>query len=350
MRVLQVMAGARHGGAETAFVDTCLAMSEAGVDVRAACRPAADRLTRLGDHGIPATSMRFGGPADLKTRLVLFSLIRTWRPHIVQCWMQRAAAAVPSRVPGASPLTFARVGGFYKPKYFRKAHYLSALTEGIKRHLVAGGIDAHRIRVIPNFADVEEPGAPVDRGSLATPPDAPLFLALGRLHVNKGLDVLLAAMSSLPDAWLWIAGEGPARPRLEALAAELGVAERVRFLGWRQDRAALLAACDACVFPSRREPFGAVFIQAWAACRPVVVTAAEGPREVVRDGEDALMVPVEDPSALAQAMQRVAQDPALRGSLVAAGHRRYLGEFTRDKVIDAYLRYYEAALSTQASH
>ncbi len=107
------------------------------------------------------------------------------------------------------------------------------------------------------------------RASLQTPDGAPLLLALGRLHENKAFDVLLDAVALLPDG-LAVArrARGRCATRSRAQAERLGIAERVRFLGWRDDVAALIAAADALVCPSRHEPLGNVVIEAWAqACR-----------------------------------------------------------------------------------
>ena len=141
--------------------------------------------------------------------------------------------------------------------------------------------------------------APVDRAALATPADALVLLVLARMHRVKGIDTMLRALVEVPGAVLWLAGEGPARAEYARLAAQLGVAGRVRFLGWRDDRKALLEACDICVLPSRYEPFGTVIVEAWATGRPLVATMADGARQYVRDGENGLLCPIDDPSALA---------------------------------------------------
>lgn len=196
------------------------------------------------------------------------------------------------------------------------------------------------MRHINNFAEVEPAAAPADRAALQTPDDAPLLLALGRLHRAKAFDILLQAMVDVPNAYLWIAGEGPERQALEEQIKTLGLQDRVRLLGWRDDRAALFAACNICVFPSRYETFGTVFVQAWAQGKPLVASMADGPRQYVRDGEDGLLVPIDDVAALAAALRRVLADPALAARLVAQGGQRYENEFTREQAVAAYFAYY----------
>ena len=146
------------------------------------------------------------------------------------------------------------------------------------------GIDGNRIRHINNFAETEESTRPVDRAEFGVPAGAPLLLGLGRLHASKGFDTLIRAVAGLEGVYLWIAGEGPLRGELERLIRELGGGNRISLLGWRSDRAALFRAADLFVFSSRYEPFGTVFVQAWAQKIPLVSTLSDGPRQFVRDG------------------------------------------------------------------
>ena len=111
----------------------------------------------------------------------------------------------------------------------------------------------------------------------------PMALALGRLHPNKGFALLLAALAKTREVRLAIAGDGPLRGPLERLAADLGIAERVSFLGWREDVPELLANADLLVCPSLHEPLGNVVIEAWSAGLPVVATASDGPAALIED-------------------------------------------------------------------
>lgn len=118
-----------------------------------------------------------------------------------------------------------------------------------------------------------------------------------------------------------------------ALAEALGVAPRVRFLGWRNDPSALYRAADICVFPSRYEPLGNVVIQSWAHSLPVVAAASQGPAALIRDDEDGLLVPIDEPEALAQAVNRLIADPALRARLAQQGAERVQAEFSPTAVV-----------------
>lgn len=345
MRILQIMAGAEQGGAETAFADLCIALAQAGDTIEVVTRRAPERNRRLTAAGLTVHILPFGGRTDLYTPWKLARIVRSFRPQIVQSWMSRAAFHMRRWKPGMGIeryRTVSRLGGYYDLKYYKNTEYFTTITPDLRDYLICKGVHPDRVRAINNFADTDEGDvAPADRATLRTPPDAPLALFLGRLHAAKAVDSLLRAFADVPGAFLWIAGEGPERAALERQCRDLGLEDRVRFLGWRTDRGALLRACDVLVFPSRYEPFGTVFVQGWVYRKPLVTTAADGPRQYVRDGRDGLMVPVDDAPALAAALRRVLGDPSLAAQLAAAGHERYRAEFTRERTVAAYRKFYQ---------
>jgi glycosyltransferase involved in cell wall biosynthesis len=143
-------------------------------------------------------------------------------------------------------------------------------------------------------------------------------------------------MPHLPAASLIIAGEGPERAALEALARECGVADRIHLLGWRQDAGALLAACDVFVCSSRHEPLGNIVLEAWSAARPVVAVAAQGPSELIRNGETGLLVPPESPEALAGAIGAILANPLRAATLAAAGRAAFEASHAEAPVLSAW--------------
>ncbi len=331
MRLLQAMAGAHHGGAEAFFVRLGLALHRAGQEQLLLIRDDAERAEALRRGGVEPLQLPFRGFLDIATRLGFRRAIARYRPRLVLTWMNRASALCPR----GDFVHVARLGGYYDLKYYRRCHHLIANTRDIAAYLVGQGWPASRVHYLPNFV-AATPAAPLPRSSLATPEDAPLALALGRLHPNKGFDTLLAALAQVPDLHLWLAGEGALRARLEGQARALGIASRVRFLGWREDSAALLAAADLLVCPSRHEPLGNVVIEAWAAGRPVLATASEGPRALIRDDETGLLVPIDDAAALGAALRRLAGDAALRARLAEAGRAAYEADYAEARVVSLY--------------
>ena len=331
MRLLQAMAGARHGGAEAFFVRLAIALQRAGQEQLVLIRRDADRAAALRRRGVEPLQLPFSGRLDIATRLGLRRVVARYRPNVVLTWMNRATMLCPR----GDFVHVARLGGYYDLKYYRRCDHLIGNTRDIVAYLARQGWPKERVHYLPNFAAAEK-AAPVPRASLATPADAPLALALGRLHPNTGFDMLLAALVRLPDTYLWLAGEGDLAGTLERQARSLGVATRVRFLGWRDDAAALLAAADFLVCPSRHEPLGNVVIEAWAAGVPVVATASDGPRALLADDATGLLVPIDDARALAAAMRRLADDAGLRTRLAEAGRAAYDAEFSEARVVTLY--------------
>lgn len=294
----------------------------------AVLRPHAGRLAALHAAGVPTATAPFGGPLDFVTAPAIGRVLRAQQARVALQWMNRPGRFIP-RGPWAR---IGRLGGYYDLKYYRGCDHLVANTADIARWIVAEGWPAGAVSHIPNFAE-PGPQAPVSRASLDTPEGAPLLLVMGRLHPVKAHDVALEVLARTPEAWLWAAGSGELEGELKALAARLGVAERVRWLGWRSDASALYRAADVCLFPSRFEPLGNVVIQAWAHGLPVVAAAAAGPAALIADGEDGLLAAVDDVEALAAAVRRLIDDPALRARLAEAGRAKAAAQFRRGAVV-----------------
>jgi len=150
--------------------------------------------------------------------------------------------------------------------------------------------------------------------------------AAGRLVPIKGYDTLIAAFARLaprhPALRLEIAGDGPTRSALEAQAADLGVAQRVKFPGWTNDLPESMSRWSAFVQPSHEEALGITVLQAMACGLPVVASNVGGLPEIVEDGRTGLLVPPGDVDALASALDRLLSEPALRAAMGEAGRAR----------------------------
>ena len=331
MRILQVMAGGAHGGAERFFEDLVGAMARAGLDQACAIRGYPTRTASLAEFGCPVSPLLFAGPLDFLTPWKLRRFAKKWRPQVILGWMNRACSALPK----GSWVNVGRLGGYYNLKYYRRCDHLICNMPDIRNYIVREGWPEERAHYIPNFCTVN-PGPAVDRATLQTPQDAKVLLILARLQAVKGIDVALRALPLVPDAILWVVGSGPLKRELQALAVDRGVQDRVRFLGWRDDRSSLLKSVDVCLVPSRYEPFGNVVLNAWTHGVPLVAAASQGPKFLIRGGEDGLVVPVDDPSALAGAIKQILEVPEFATSLVKQGSLRAAAEFSEAEVVRRY--------------
>jgi glycosyltransferase involved in cell wall biosynthesis len=199
-----------------------------------------------------------------------------------------------------------------------------------KVDVIPFGIDERRWSVVPP----PPPGAP------------PRALFIGRLVPFKGVDILLRALERVPDLRLDIVGSGPEGPRLRTLAQALAVADRVKWYGEYpdEDLPRRMADADFLVLPSVtvEEMFGLVVLEAMAAGRPVITTALPSAvREVNVPGQTGLEVPLRDISALADALDLLSRDPALRERLGNAGRERVGQHFTQSSMAERHLALYE---------
>ncbi len=338
VKVAQVLAGRAQGGAEL-FYDRLVPALNERVPQVAIVRPEGSRADALEAAGVPTHRFRFGNRwLDWRTRRGVARALVNEGANLAITWMSRASQLTR---PGACPIA-ARLGGFYPLKNFRHCDHFIAITRGLAAHIEAGGVPPARIHLIGNFID-ESPAAPADRAALQTPPDAPLIFACGRLHPNKGFDVLLRALAGVPSAHLWIAGDGPSRQTLRSLCAELGLDERVRFLGWQVSVNPYLSAADLFVCPSRHEPHGNIVLEAWAHGCPILAAATHGPVELIEHGVTGWLCRNEDAKDMARGAQALLQDPSRAAAMAAAGAERYRQRFARAHILDQYEEFIHAA-------
>jgi glycosyltransferase involved in cell wall biosynthesis len=280
----------------------------------------------------------------------LVRLLRRERPAVFHAHMSSPvackwalAAAVLARVPAV--LGTVQVGEYEPPN--RSAYrQLRALAGRVGRYLAVSraiadelverlGWPTAKIEVSYNAVDVERtvvaapPGLREQLGGSAT---RPLVLTPARLDAQKGHRVLLEAAAEVPDACFLLAGDGPEREGLEALARELGLEGRVRFLGRREDVPQLLAAADVFALPSLYEGSSLAVLEAMAAGIPVVSSAIGGTDELIEDGRSGLLVPPGEAEALAAALRRLLGDPELGRQLAARARERVEEDLTRERM------------------
>jgi rhamnosyl/mannosyltransferase len=227
------------------------------------------------------------------------------------------------------------------PIYIQDSSFLRVHTD--KCRVIPFGIDLERFERTPT---VEAQAA----RWRARWPGHPLVLFVGRLRHYKGVDVLIEAAAHLPgDVEVLIVGVGPFGGALQQQAQRSGVADRVHFLGELSDEevTTLYHAADIFVLPStnRAETFGIVQLEAMACGMPVVCTElGTGTSYVNQHGVTGLVVPPNEPAALAAALRQLLDDPAQRQAFGAAGRRRVEQEFTRREMLRRVLAFYEEAL------
>ena len=340
IKVAQILAGAAQGGAENFYVRLIQGLQKSGkVEQKGFLRDHQHRLDALTAAGIPAQGFRFGSSVHFIDHRRYLQALHEYHPDIVMTWMNRASGSTPA---GNYKLV-CRLGHYYDLKYYRHADFWIGISRGICDHLIRGGMPAEKVFYIPNFAD-ETVVDPLPRDSFATPIDQPLILAAGRLHVNKGFDILLQALVEIPEVILWLAGSGPEEKALKQLCNDLNLNDRVRFLGWRDDVTALMKTADLFVCPSRHEGLGSIVMESWAHGCPIVATNSQGPGELIEDGVTGLLTPVDAVAPLAEAIRTLLGDRSFVDRLVLNADKLYREEFSQQVIVSQYEKIYQKIL------
>ena len=308
--------------------------------------------------GIEVRDARMHHKADLVALLRLYRWIRHLRPTILHTSLFHAN--LPGRILGrlaGVPVVICSERTMAMESEWR--YRLNRWTIGLVDRVtvvsaqvrdfctVHIGLPAGKLVLIPN--GVELPPAPLAsrqevRAELGLPLDAPVAGAVSRLDPVKGVRFLIQALARLDGVHLAIAGDGPERAALEALAERLGVAGRVHWLGQRGDVQRLLPAFDLFVQPSLHEGLPNTVLEAMAAGLPVVATGVGGTPEAVVDGVTGLLVRPGDPEPLARAISRLLDDPAARQTMGQAGRERVVQHFTVERMVAQTETLYEQLL------
>jgi rhamnosyl/mannosyltransferase len=231
------------------------------------------------------------------------------------------------------------------PQHFASSSQIPAGKAGQIREVIPYGFDP-AVMATSNESSRKRDELLLQRGA------RPLILTVGRHVYYKGLDVLIRAMQDL-DAELWIGGRGPLTKTLMQLARDLGLAERVKFVGFIPDPllVAYYETCDVFCMPSveRSEQFGLVQLEAMYCRKPVVTTRlGTGVEYVTLDGETGLVVPPKDPLALADALRTLLGNPALRERMGAAGRQRIEGVFSVEQMVHKTVDVYRRVLAAKS--
>jgi glycosyltransferase involved in cell wall biosynthesis len=257
----------------------------------------------------------------------------------------------------------------FKQQAFRAAERLAvrvarphviAVSDAVRRSVLAHlSLASERVTVIHNGVDLKAFSPPsaderaAARARLGVPAGVPVVAAVGRFVALKGHHYLLEAMSRLrvshPQAHLLLAGAGPLQGAIETLAAKLGLADAVRFLGPHDDVREVIAAADVLAAPSLSEGFGLSVVEAMAMAVPVVASRTGGFAEIVDDGHSGLLVPPRDPNALATALAHLLDDANLRRRVGAQGRATAEARFDVRASARAIERIYERALAARVA-
>lgn len=234
-------------------------------------------------------------------------------------------------------------------KKYAAADRIVAVSEHVAKVLHDAGLSPQQIRTVHSAVDLTRlEVAPMPRAQLGVPEGVPLLFTAGALVGHKDHACLIDAMALVqrakPEAVLLIAGEGALRPALEAQIKELGLGDKIRLLGHREDVPALIKAADLYVSSSWSEGLGTSVLEALGAGVPVVATEAGGVSEMVINGKTGMLVPNRNAPVLAEAVLNVLDDPETARKMTIQGRAHVEEHFTVDAMVAGNLSVYEELL------
>ncbi len=247
----------------------------------------------------------------------------------------------PSIIHGRSRSPVSKVILKLIPRLYPSADQIIALSSGVEKdiHTVSPNLSDHT-SVIYN-AGLDDEIAPLMTESILRPERQSLLVAVGRLAPQKGFSFLIDAMKDVPDAHLWILGEGKLRQELERQIADLNLQARVKLLGHQKNPYALMKSADIFVLSSLFEGFGNVIVEAMACKTAVIATDCPyGPGEIISHDVNGLLVESANPTALAQAINDLLNDPNKRARLAEAGAMR-AKDFHANKIAEQHAQLFE---------
>jgi len=372
-------------------LSTCQALQQRGLEARVLAPHVAGTATRETLEGVPVERFRYLWPESLQRVSydsgTMANLRQSWSARLglpfllAAFWLSAGALARTSDVLHAHWIPAGLIGlttwrrrpvvvtvwgsdmallrlpvvGKVARRLLRRAAAVIAVSGAMERELLALGLPAGKVSVVLTAIDAQEPpqrSREELRSALGLPPGRPLALFLGRLSPVKGPDVLVEAIAALherqPQACFVFAGDGQLRGPLEDAVRARSLQKQVVFAGFvaRERVADYLAACDLLVLPSRSEGLPHAVLEAMAFSLPVVASAVGGVPEAVEDGVTGALVPPGDPRALADALDPLLSDAALRARQGAAGRRAFEARaHTWDRVARDLEALYARALS-----
>lgn len=359
MRVLHIETG-RHlyGGALQVFY-LLRGLHQAGIENLLVCA-AGSEIGRRAQDFATVVELPLAGDLDPRLLLGLLRTIRKERPDILHAHSRRGAdwwGGIAARLGGVKSVLTRRVDNpesrlLTRLKYGRYDR-VATISEGIRQVLLAQGVPVDRLQLIHSVVDLEAYGAGADRAwfeqAFGLLPGEKCVAVIAQLIERKGHRFLFEAapaiLAAVPQTRFLIFGQGPLREALEADCRARGIAERVRFVGFRDDLPRVLPNLDLVVHPALMEGLGVSLLQTAAAGVPIVGARAGGIPEVVRDGYNGYLVPPGDSAALRERTLELLRDDELSRRFGANGKALVREEFSIPTMIARYRELYAQLLA-----
>lgn len=308
MKVFNVMMCRDLGGIQQAFLDYEKALSLEGHEVINIISTNAAITDFLKQPFVKLPNLTSWCPIS---KIYFRILVKNYKPDIIIVHGGRASNFATTFKVSSIPVI--GITHNYSYRRLRKCDYVIALTQDLRNPLVEGGYPEERIHFLPNMITVDQP-------YVTKTYHRPLIIGtFGRFVENKGFHHLILAMRQVLDQGLnvklIIGGSGEEELYLHKLVEDLGLEEVVEFVGWIENKEKFFESIDIFCCPSEHEPFGIVILEAMKYSTPIIATKSQGPSEILKDSEDALLVENRSPEKIALGITNLANDETLAKNL-----------------------------------
>ncbi|MBI5970725.1 MAG: glycosyltransferase family 4 protein [Deltaproteobacteria bacterium] len=362
LTILHTESSIGWGGQENRTLQECVWLKRLGARPIVLCKPDARLKERAEAAGIETRSHRLASNRDLSALRYILRLVKDEGVDVISTHSgdDSLIGAIAGRLSRRKP-AIVRTRHLALPITskitYLFAHKVVTVSEYVRRYLCEDkGIAEHRVVAIPTGVDLErfDPEKTPDtlRPELGISPDTPVAGTIAILRRKKGHHVLLDAiplvLKEAPDALFLFAGDGPQRENIEKKTEELGVKGSVRLLGLRKDVPTVLKGIDLFVLPTLQEALGTSLIEASAMKKAVVAANSGGVSETIVNGKTGILVPPEDPAALAAAIIMLLKDRGARKTMGEAGRRMVEEKYTTERMGKAMFALYSELVSTRS--
>ena len=334
LKILNILGGTKQGGAEKFFERLSFALEKKkNINLQLIIRKNEERFTFLNKkiktiHQIK--NFYFFNPFCHKK---IVDIIHNFQPNIVLSWMNRASKILPK---SKGWINIGRMGGYYKIKNYVNCDFIITNTSDLKSFVIESGWDSKKVEFIPNFVTTNNRTIKKKKQI-----SSKIILCLARFHRNKGIDILLKAMTYLNGYNLMIVGEGNEKKYYDLLVKKHGLEEKVFFYEWTNNISEYLNFADILVCPSRHEPFGNVVIDGWAHKIPVVVSDTGGPGALIKSKINGLKFKNEDFFDLIEKIKFLESKKTLAKKIVNNGYKDFKSNFSEEFIINKYINFFE---------
>ena len=359
LTILHTESSLGWGGQENRTLNEMLGMRDFGHTALLACQPGAKLGVRAREAGFTVFETAMRTAIDLPAIFRLRHFMHGCNADIVNTHSGRD-----TQLAGMAARTLLR-----RPRIVRTRHLALPITSRftysvlpdhvvtvsahVAHYLTSAGVPAQRITAVPTGIDltryVMAPGGGTLHAELGLAVEAPLVGTVAILRRKKGhaelLDAVPAVLARFPETHFVFAGDGPQRENLERRITELGLSSRVHLLGLRRDVINVLASLNIFVLPTHQEALGTAFVEAGAMGLAAIGSNVDGVPEIVGADATGLLVPVNDPPALARAIIELLANPERRQQMGEAARQKVRTHFSREAMVAGMLAVYQRVLA-----